>query len=364
VTVRGTLCEGAMVAGTANPLTETPTPAATTCVTVRLVLPVLESCTVCFAVLPTLRLPNATLVGFSNMVYVAFTPVPLSATLDDEVCASLAMVTDPLAAPADAGANVACRAADCPAGKVKGTATPLTLKPAPLTFSWEMFTSLLPEFFKVTACVLLPFTRTLPYLRLVVLKESCEAVLPELPLSFTLVEPPPRDVIALSVPEIVPVVELLKETLNCVDCPGPRVRGVAMPEVENSDDDKLSCVMLTDLVPVLVSTAACVTDVPTLTLGNVNDAGVICTSSCGVRFAFEVLANPAQPPRNPVPARTTPSSAPRPPLRVRKTSPANFFEIPFTASPRAIFLPSTSVLLSEGRLEFRHASKILVKGSN
>src|SRR6185369_15210581 len=109
------------------------------------------------------------------MLYVAFTPVPLSATLADEVCASLAMVTDPVAAPAAAGANVACKAADCPAGKAKGTATPLTLKPGPLTLSCEMFTSLLPEFFRVTACVLLPWTKTLPYLRLVVLKESCEA---------------------------------------------------------------------------------------------------------------------------------------------------------------------------------------------
>ena len=54
-----------------------------------------------------------------------------------------------------------------------------------------MFTSLVPEFFNVTACVLLPFTKTLPYLRLVVLKESCEAPLPELPLRCTLVEPPP-----------------------------------------------------------------------------------------------------------------------------------------------------------------------------
>ena len=138
-------------------------------------------------------------------------------------------MTDPVAAPAIAGAKVACNAADCPAGKVKGTATPLTLKPAPLTASCEIFTSLLPEFFRVTAWVLLPSTKTLPYLRLVVLKESCEAILPELPLSFTLVEPPPREVMALSVPEIVPVVELLNATLNCADWPGASVNGVAMP---------------------------------------------------------------------------------------------------------------------------------------
>src|SRR4029077_7595877 len=206
---------------------------------------------------------------------------------------------------------------------------------APLTFSCEMFTSLLPEFFRVTACVLLPCTKTLPYLRLVVLKESCEAFLPELPLSFTLVEPPPRAVIALSVPEMVAGVELLNETLNCVDCPGPSVRGVAMPVAVNSLDDRLSCVMLTDLLPVLVSVATWVACCPTMTFGNVSNAGVICTSSCGVGFAFDELANPAQPLRKPVPASTTPNRAPRPPLCVR-TSPANVFEIPFAASPRTI----------------------------
>src|SRR5436305_351867 len=82
--------------------------------------------------------------------------------------ATLLMVTDPVAAPAAAGAKVACNAADCPAGKVKGTATPLTLKPLPLTPSCEMLISPVPEFFRVTAWVLLPFTKTLPYLRLVV----------------------------------------------------------------------------------------------------------------------------------------------------------------------------------------------------
>ena len=51
------------MAGTASPLTETPAPLAATCETVTLELPVLESCTVCLAVLPTLRLPKRRLLG-------------------------------------------------------------------------------------------------------------------------------------------------------------------------------------------------------------------------------------------------------------------------------------------------------------
>src|SRR5262249_37260299 len=158
-----------------------------------------------------------------------------------------------------------------------------------------------PEFLRVTAWVLVPSTSTLPNLRLLALRESCEAFLPALPFSLTLVEPPPREVMALRVPETVPVVELLKATLNCVDWPGARVSGTAMPEAENSDDDRLSWVMLTDWLPVLVSVASCVAVVPTETFGKLKDAGEICTSS-GVRFEFEVLASPAQPLRIPVPA--------------------------------------------------------------
>ena len=51
---------------------------------------------------------------------------------------------------------------------------------------------------------------------------------------------------------------------------------MAMPDAENSEDDKLSWVMLTDLLPVLVSVAVCVAVLPTLTLGKVKLAGLIC----------------------------------------------------------------------------------------
>src|SRR5262245_46676275 len=124
-----------------------------------------------------------------------------------------------------------------------------------------------------------------------------------------------------------------------------------MPVAVNSEEDELSCVMLTDLLPVFVNTAACMADCPTLTLENVNAAGVICISS-GVRPAFDVLAKPAQPLKIPVPVITAASSAAVPALRMRLTR-ETLREIPCTASPRAIFLPSTSVLLSVGRVRFQ-----------
>jgi hypothetical protein len=68
VTVKGTLCDGAMVAGTASPLTEMPAPLAATCVIVTLEFPVLASCTVCLAELPTFTFPKLALPGVSDMV--------------------------------------------------------------------------------------------------------------------------------------------------------------------------------------------------------------------------------------------------------------------------------------------------------
>src|SRR5262249_4735942 len=134
--------------------------------------------------------------------------------LEVGVGASLVIASEPVTAPAVLGAKLTCNAMDWPAGNVTGTVTPLTLKPAPLTASCETFKSAVPEFLSVTACVLVPLTKTLPNFRAVVLNESWDVFLPELPFSFTFVEPPPRDVIALSVPETNPDVELLKATLN------------------------------------------------------------------------------------------------------------------------------------------------------
>ena len=132
--------------------------------------------------------------------------MPLKETAALEFCAFLAMEIEPFAEPAVAGLKVASNATDWPAEMVAGTVRPLTLKAEPLTWSCDMLIELCPEFCSVTACVLLPCTKTLPYVTLLVLKESCGAA-PDPPLSFTLPCPPCR-VTAVSVPETVAVVEL------------------------------------------------------------------------------------------------------------------------------------------------------------
>jgi hypothetical protein len=86
----------------------------------------------------------------------------------------LAIEIEPDTAPAVVGANVACSATDCPAAIVTGAASPLTLKGPPVRLTCETEISLDPELLSVTACVLLPFTSTVPKFNPAALSESLD----------------------------------------------------------------------------------------------------------------------------------------------------------------------------------------------
>jgi hypothetical protein len=205
----------------------------------------------------------------------------------------LVMVIAPVAVPADLGANVACSVIDWPAAIVTGAAIPLALNAPPVTATCETCTSVCPEFFSVTACVTVAFTSTFPKFSVVALRESCDV--PALfPLSFTCVEDP-CEVIAINVPDADPDVEPVYATVNVVDWPALSNMGVASPDVANSIALDASSVIVTASLPVLVSVAVCVALCPARTLAKVMSDGEICTASCGVSFAFDVLAKPAQP---------------------------------------------------------------------
>jgi hypothetical protein len=212
-----TLCAGAIVKGAAAPPTEIPVPLAAICDTVTLELPVLESCTFCVALLPVLTFPKFTLLGESDIVYVAATPVPFKVMVEVAVCASLVIVIAPVTAPAAVGANMTCNAADCPTGMVAGAVSPVVVNAPPVTAIWLTWISVWPEFVNVTACVPLPFTNTLPKFNAVALRESVEPVLPEDPLSFTFEDPLPREVIAVKVPELSPEMVPVYVTWNFAD---------------------------------------------------------------------------------------------------------------------------------------------------
>jgi hypothetical protein len=82
-----------------------------------------------------------------------------------EFVALLATDTLPAALPDAAGAKVAVKVAVCPGLRISPEETPLALKPAPETVTFETVTLELPAFVSVTDCVLLLDTFTLPKLK-------------------------------------------------------------------------------------------------------------------------------------------------------------------------------------------------------
>jgi len=94
--------------------------------------PVLLSVIVADFVVPSVTLPNASLVGLSESVP-AMTPAPDNGMLNEGFDAFEVTVTVPLALPALAGANLTESVAVCPADSVIGVVMPLTVNPVPLT---------------------------------------------------------------------------------------------------------------------------------------------------------------------------------------------------------------------------------------
>jgi len=130
--------------------------------------------TVLLELLPTCTLPKLTLVGFAPSVP-GVVPVPDSemSTVVVEPVVESAML--PLTAVEDCGANVTLKLALCPAVRVRGVASPLILKPAPVTAACDTVRLVVPLFVMVSDVVLLPPIKTVPKLRLVGLAVRVDA---------------------------------------------------------------------------------------------------------------------------------------------------------------------------------------------
>ena len=146
------LCPALRVKGrAAKPLTAKPEPEGVTAVIVRAALPVLLSETLCEPVLPTATLPKLTLVGAMVSCGCATVPVPLKGIASGEPGASLAIETEPVRFPAEAGANFAVNEVLCPGFKDSGADTPVRVRPVPETVMAEMLATVVPEFVRVNA---------------------------------------------------------------------------------------------------------------------------------------------------------------------------------------------------------------------
>lgn len=99
----------------------------------------------------------------------ALAPVPEREMVSVPFEALLAMLMLPLALPVLAGLNVAVSVTDLPAATIVPADTPLALKPAPDSVTFEMVTLAVPAFVRVTVLSLLLETSTEPKFKLLVL---------------------------------------------------------------------------------------------------------------------------------------------------------------------------------------------------
>jgi hypothetical protein len=116
-------------------------------------------------------------VGF-GVICPCATPVPERGRDKVALVALELMVSEPLAVPALAGANVMLNVVDCPAAMVVGKDAPVKLKPVPEAAALDTVTLVPPVFETTTAVVCLPPTVTLPKLTLLGLEAKDPAASP------------------------------------------------------------------------------------------------------------------------------------------------------------------------------------------
>jgi hypothetical protein len=126
---------------------------------------------------PTTTLPKSKAVGLM-LSWPGTVPVPDKEMLRVELEASEVNEIVPLAEPPAVGANVAPKVKLCPAMRVRGGVNPLMLNPLPLTFACETVIVVPPVFVRVSDCVVLPLTRTLPKLSVCELADNTPGVAP------------------------------------------------------------------------------------------------------------------------------------------------------------------------------------------
>ncbi len=148
VTVKPTLVPGFTVTGNVTPLTINSPLLEPMEVTVTLP-PVATSCPVNGELLLTVTLPKLKDVGFTLNVPTDV-PVPLSDNVRFGMLAFEVISKLPLFAPVVVGAKVMPKVKLCPAVKVIGRVSPLTVKAVPVTVALEIVTLVPPGFFKVS----------------------------------------------------------------------------------------------------------------------------------------------------------------------------------------------------------------------
>jgi hypothetical protein len=234
------MVSGRAVGGSLKPVPDTETDEM-----VRLAVPEFEIVTVWLLVCPVFRLPKLTDAG--DMEICDWTPVPLKAMVAGELLALLITETAPLKLPLAVGANATLNEVDCPALSVMGD-SPLTVKPLPVTLSFDSETLPVPVFANVTVFVVLVPAAILPKLNELGEAESwrvCAAA--PVPERATLTDGVAELFTNVSVPAKVPVLVGAKLTVSAEEDPAGMVSGSVeggslkpVPDTETDEMVKLA----------------------------------------------------------------------------------------------------------------------------
>ena len=271
-TVNVVLCPAVSVTGGVIPETLNPVPDAATAEIVRLEPPVFVMVSVWLEFCPTVIFVNVKLVGDADAT-AGVAPVPdnaISAVLLDPLKLS---ETCPLTAPPAVGANFTPNVLSCPGANVKGRLNPVTLKPAPVTVACEIVRLAPPVFCRVSVCVALLPTATVPKLKLLGLVDNTPDTIP-VPASGTFRTLLAPVFVSARLPVTLPTACGWKTILKLVVCPAVRVIGKLNPLIVKLGEFTLAAVMSRLVPPVLVRVLASVWLVPTPTLPNAMFAGV------------------------------------------------------------------------------------------
>jgi hypothetical protein len=205
--------------------------------------------------------------------------VPESAIASGELAALLTTVMLPARLPVAVGANATLKEVDWPAARVKGSAIPVVLNPAPLSVICEMETLEFPEFDSVTLCVALVPVVRLPKLSDVGEAESCRVVEIPVPLRGTTNGEFGVLLISATLPEKLLAEAGANPTVKTEEPPGGTESGSVNPEEVKPVPAREACVTLRVAVPGFRMVMVCVLLTPTLTLPKLTLDGM--TEICG-----------------------------------------------------------------------------------
>lgn len=162
VTVKEVDCPTARLRGNTIPFVLKPAPLSLTCEMETLEFPVFVSVRVCVALVPMVRLPKESEVGFTDSCEEDATPEPLRGILKPGFVALFVSVRLPERLPAEAGVKPTLNVAEPPAATASGKVNPDKLNPDGLIEAWVTLRVPEPGFCTVMVCVLVTPTVTFP----------------------------------------------------------------------------------------------------------------------------------------------------------------------------------------------------------